>query len=125
MDSGCVNIKKMKVCVTRNIPGPAIDLLKEKGYEVAVSLRDHPLNPQELLEFVAEADAIICLLTDPISAHVMNAAGDSLKIIANYAVGFDNVDLVEAKSRGIEVTNTPSPLICQAVAEHAVALIFA
>lgn len=113
----------MKVCVTRNIPGVAIDLLKEKGYEVSVSLRDHPLNPQELLAFVAEADAIISLLTDKIDAHVMNAAGDFLKIIANYAVGFDNIDLTEAKSRGIEVTNTPSDLICQAVAEHAISLI--
>lgn len=113
------------MAITRNIPGPAINLLKGKGYEVSVSLRDHPLSPQELLEFVAEADAIISLLTDKIDGHVMSAAGDNLKIIANYAVGFDNVELLEAKSRGIEVSNTPSAAITQAVAEHTLALIMA
>lgn len=112
----------MKVCLTRNIPGPALDLLKSKGFEVSVSLRDHPLTRPELLEFVAGADAIISLLTDQIDAPVFDAAGSQLKIVANYAIGFDNVDLLDAQRRKIVVTNTPSEVITQAVAEHTFAL---
>lgn len=115
----------MKVCVTRRIPGPAVSLLKEKGFDVSVSFRDHPLTRIELLDFVKSASAMLCLLNDKIDGEVFDAAGENLKIVANYAVGFDNVDLVEAKRRGVVVTNTPSPVITQAVAEHTVALILA
>lgn len=115
----------MKVCVTRKIPGPAVSLLKQKGYDVSVSFRDHSLTRDELLEFVGGASAIISLLNDKIDAQVFEAAGPQLKVVANYAVGFDNVDLEEATQRGIVVTNTPSPVITQAVAEHAMALILA
>ena len=113
----------MKVCVTRRISGPVIELLKEAGLDVSVSLRDHPLSREELLEFVSGASAIICLLTDKIDKDVFEAAGPQLKVVANYAIGFDNIDLAEARRLNIIVTNTPSPTITTAVAEHTLALI--
>lgn len=113
----------MKVCVTRNIPGPAVALLKEQGFDVSVSLRDHALTRPELLEFVRGADALITLLTDKVDAEVFEASGPQLKIVANYAIGFDNIDLTEAARRKIPVTNTPSEIITISVAEHTLALI--
>lgn len=75
----------------------------------------------ELLARIAEADALICLLTDEIDADVM-AAAPRLKIIANVAVGYDNVDLGAARARNIVVTNTPD-VLTEAVAEFTWALI--
>jgi glyoxylate reductase len=114
----------MKVVVTRPIPGPAVDLLQQQGFEVVVQPEDRVLSPQELMEFVKGADGILSLLTDKITGDVMDAAGKQLKIIANYAVGFDNIDLPEAKKRNIFVTNTPGGFEC-AVAEHTMALALA
>lgn len=115
----------MKVCLTRNIPGPAVRMLQNQGLEVSLSVRNRSLEPAELLEFVKGADALLCLLTDKIDAAVFTAAGSQLRIVSNLAVGFDNIDLAEASRRGIAVTNTPSPLITDAVAEHTLALILA
>ncbi len=115
----------MKVCVTANIPGPAIDVLQSKGFEVSLSVRDRPLERPELTEFVKGADAVLCLLNDKIDGEILEAAGPQLKIIANYAIGFDNIDLKEAEKRGVIVTNTPSQTITDAVAEHTFALILA
>lgn len=114
----------MKVAVTRKIPGPAVDLLQQQGYEVVVNQESRILNQDELLKFVAGADAILSLLTDKITGEVMEAAGKQLKIVANYAVGFDNVDLQAAQDRKIYVTNTPGGFECS-VAEHTMALMLA
>ncbi|MBI4099414.1 D-glycerate dehydrogenase [Candidatus Microgenomates bacterium] len=102
----------MKVVVSRKIPGPAVDLLQQQGYEVVIGA-----------DF-SGADAILSLLTDKITGEVMDAAGKQLKIIANYAVGFDNVDLEAAKQRNIFVTNTPGGFEAS-VAEHAIGLLIA
>lgn len=71
----------------------------------------------------APYSALLALLNDRIDSEIMDAAGKELKIIANYAVGFDNIDLAAAKRRGIIVTNTPGNQISDTVAEHAFALI--
>lgn len=113
----------MKVCVTHDIPGPTIKLLQDQGFEVSLSVRPRPLERAELLEFVKGASAVLSLLTDKIDAEVLTAAGPQLKIVANYAVGFDNIDLPAAKERGVIVTNTPSAAITDAVAEHTFGLI--
>lgn len=63
----------------------------------------------ELLEAVKGRQALLCLLTDPIDSEVIEA-GDQLKIIANFAVGYDNIDIVAATKKGIMVTNTPGVL---------------
>jgi glyoxylate reductase len=115
----------MKVFVTRKIPGESLEKLKSKGYEVIISDLGRPVTPEELLEGIKGADAVMSLLNDKIDGDVMDAAGPQLKIISNYAVGFDNIDIDAATKRGIVVTNTPSDEVNEAVAEHTWALILA
>lgn len=112
-----------KIFITRKIPEFAISILKKKGYEVKFFPKPFAIPRNTLLKSVKGVHAISSLLTDKIDAEVMDAAGPQLKIIANYAVGFDNIDLDEAKKRKIFVTNTPG-VLTEAVAEHTLALIF-
>lgn len=111
----------MKIFVTRQIPGNAIDQLKS-GHEVVISDVDRPLTGAELVEKVKGVDAVLSLLTDRIDGDLIDACGPQLKIVSNYAVGFDNVDVKAATDRGVVVTNTPSDEVNEAVAEHAWAL---
>jgi len=113
-----------KVFITRLIPEKGINLLKEQGFDVEVSDFDGILPREKLLEKVKGVDAILSLLTDKMDGEVMDAAGPQLKIIANYAVGYDNIDLKAAAERNIIVTNTPD-VLTESVAEHTIALIFA
>ena len=115
-----------KIFVCRDIPDEGLKMLaKKKGFVIDVYKKDQAIPRKELLKRVHGVDIILSILTDKIDKDVMNAAGPSLKMIANYAVGFDNVDLVEAKKRGIIVSNAPSLETTEAVAEHGVAMIFA
>ena len=114
----------MKVFITRQIPDIAMTLLKEQGYEVTMGPATSP-SREELLKAVQGASAILSVLTEHIDTEVMDAAGNQLKIVANYAVGFDNVDLATAQARNVVVTNTPVPEVSEAVAEHAFTLILA
>lgn len=102
-------MNKKKVYITRAIPKPAIDLLKEH-FEVEVNMEDRVLTKEELLQKVRGRDGVLCLLTDNIDAEVFEAAGSNCKIFANYAVGYNNIDLAEATKRGIVITNTPGVL---------------
>ena len=115
----------MKIFVTRKIPGEHLEKLKEAGHEAVVSEFNRPLTGEELVERVKGADAILSLLTDRIDGDLMDAAGPQLKVISNYAVGFDNIDVTGASDRGIVVVNTPSDEVNEAVAEHTWALILA
>ena len=114
----------MKIFVTRKIPEIGINFLKERGFEVEVSEIDGVIPREVLLEKVRGADAILSLLTDKMNAELFDAAGSQLKIVANYAVGYDNIDLKAAAERGIIVTNTPE-VLTESVAEHTIALMFA
>lgn len=114
-----------KVFVTRQIPGNHIEKLKEEGFDVVVSEFNRPLTPEELTDGIKGADALLSLLNDKVDGDVMDASGPQLKLISNYAVGFDNVDVAGATARGIVVTNTPSDEVNEAVAEHTWALILA
>ena len=96
-----------KVLVTREIPEAGLSLLEE--FDVTV-LSERPPEREELLEAARGIDGVLCTLTETIDAEFMDAAGDGLKVIANMAVGFDNVDLEAAKERGVVVTNTPEVL---------------
>jgi len=115
----------MKVIVTRKIPRLGIDMLENAGFEVIGNDSERLLSKEQMKEFVKGADAILCLLLDKIDEEVMAAAGEQLKILSNYGVGFDNIDLEAAKKRNILVANTPSNLSGEAVAEFTVGLIFA
>ena len=112
-----------KVFVTRKIPESGIELLRKAGLEVEISDFDGVLPREQLLQKVKGADAILSLLTDKMDAELMDAAGPQLKIIANYAVGYDNINLADAAARKIIITNTPD-VLTESVAEHAIALIF-
>jgi len=98
----------MKVFVTRRIPQVGLDLL-QKECKVKVNPHERVLTRQELIDGVKEADGLLCLLTDTIDKEVMDA-NPKLKIISNYAVGYNNIDVEEATRRGIMVTNTPGVL---------------
>lgn len=116
----------MKVFVTRRIPGEEhLQKLKDAGFEVTATSFDRPLTPEELLEGAKGIDMLIPLLTDRIDGDVMDAIGPQLKVISNYAVGFDNIYIKEATDRGIVVTNAISIESSEAVAEHTWALALA
>lgn len=110
------------IYVTEEIPPRGIDLLKKEGYDVTVSGKGAPLTKDELIAALKEKpyDAVLCLLTNPIDGDVLDAV-PSAKIFANYAVGFNNIDLAAAKARGVTVTNTPD-VLTNTVAEHTFAL---
>lgn len=114
----------MKVFITRQIPSNGIDLLRAKGLSLDIFEADRAITPAELIERAHGVEILLSLLTDKIDGKIMDAIGPKLKLIANYAVGFDNIDLKAAKDRGILVSNTPADEVSEAVAEHAVALIF-
>jgi len=113
------------VFVTRRIPEEGVTVLKTAGHDVTVSEKDGVLTRDELLAALKAKpyDAVLCLLTDKIDGDVFDAA-PSVKMFANYAVGFDNVAIDEAKKRGIVVTNTPD-VLTDTVAEHTIALMLA
>lgn len=112
-----------KVFITRQIPDKGISLLKDKGWDVSVGPEDK-ISREDLLEGVKGVDAILSVLTEKIDKDVIEVAGKQLKIIANYAVGYNNIDVDEAKKREIVVTNTPG-VLTESVAEHTIAFLFA
>jgi lactate dehydrogenase-like 2-hydroxyacid dehydrogenase len=98
-----------KIAVTRWIPDDAVKLLAEAG-DVEVSPADRPLTPSELHEFVGGASAVVGMLHDRLDGALADAAGPGLKVVANVAVGYDNVDVPALAGRGVVVTNTPGVL---------------
>ena len=101
-------LEKLKVLVTRRIPEPGLDILREH-FDVTVNPHDRVMTKQEIIEGLKDMDGLLCLLTDPIDAEIMDA-GNKLRGIANYAVGFNNIEVAEATKRGLPVTNTPGVL---------------
>jgi len=113
------------IYVTRKIPESGLNLLREKKYELDISEKDGVLTKDELIRDLKRKpyDGVLCLLTDNITSEIYDAVGTA-KIFANYAVGFNNIDVTEAKKRGIVITNTPG-VLTDTVAEHTFALIIA
>lgn len=111
---------KPKVFITRRIPDAGLNLIFE---ECEVDLWDKELPPskEELLEHVPGVDGILSLLSDPIDAEVIQAAGENLRVISNYAVGYNNIDTQVATERKIAVGNTPG-VLTEATADFAFAL---
>lgn len=114
-----------KIFVTRSIPESGIELLRKAGHEVDVSPKDGVLSPSELLTALLAKpyDGVVSLLTDDITAELL-AKLPTVKIVANYAVGYNNIDVASASKQGIIVTNTPG-VLTTAVAEFAIALMLA
>ncbi|MES2216206.1 MAG: D-glycerate dehydrogenase [Patescibacteria group bacterium] len=113
------------IYVTRRIPEIGITMLREKGYEVDISSFDRPLTKDELIQILKTKpyDAVLSLITDEIDASVMDAS-PSTKIFANFAIGFNNFTIEDAKKRGVFLSNAPGAG-AERVAEHAWAFITA
>lgn len=111
-----------KVLVTRKIPDTAIELLESSGFQVRVYNNKAAMTYDELREAITDKDALISMLTLNVDKGIIDNA-NNLKIIANFAVGFDNIDVEYANSKNIMVTNTPN-VLTDTTAELALALMF-
>ena len=113
------------VFVTRTIPEKGMKALAEACDTLDVSPYNRPLERREIIEAVQgkRRDGLLCLLCDGIDDEVIEALGPDIKGIANYAVGYDNIDVAAATERGIPVTNTPG-VLTHATADLAWALLF-
>lgn len=99
----------MKVFITREIPSVAIKLLQKEKIYVEVYKKDKPIPRKDLLKGVSDVDGVISLLTDPVDKEIIDSM-KKCKVIANYAAGYNNIDFLYAKEKGIVVTNTPDVL---------------
>lgn len=111
-----------KIFVTRHIPGPGLQMLKDAGHELKINEEDRPLTEEELNNELKTGnyEGVLSLLTDKIDAKIFDSA-PSVRAFSNYAVGFNNIDIEEAKKRGISISNTPGTST-NAVAEFTIAL---
>jgi len=110
-----------KVFVTRKIPDAGLELLAREVGGFDMNKEDRTLGKSELIDLVRGREAVLCLLNDAVDADVI-AAADNCRVIANYAVGYDNIDVAAATGRGIAVTNTPG-VLTDATADLAWALL--
>lgn len=115
-------MKKPHVLVTRILP-PAVMRRLCEFFQLDVNHYHRSLTPRELRQRAAKAEGILCLLTDRIDQSVL-AASDRLRIVANYAVGYNNIDLDAARRRRVAVTNTPG-VLTETTADLAFGLILA
>jgi glyoxylate reductase len=114
-----------RVFITQPIPEPGPSLLRAVAGTVTINPDDRVLTRDELRASVAGPDAVVCLLTDPIDATVLEAAAaGGVRVFANMAVGYNNIDVAAASRLGIAVTNTPG-VLTEATADLAWSLILA
>jgi len=99
-----------RVLVTRQLPPGGLDPLASAGHELVQRADDTPFTHDELVAAVRDTDGIVCLLTDRIDADVLAAGAPRLRVVANVAVGYDNIDVPAAEAHGIAVCNTPGVL---------------
>ncbi|MCO7222272.1 D-glycerate dehydrogenase [Klenkia sp. PcliD-1-E] len=110
-----------RVVLSRRLPDAAVRLL-DGAADVVQPDVDRPLGAGELREAVAGADALVCLLLDRVDDALLDAAGPQLQVVANVAVGHDNVDVEACRRRGVRVTNTPG-VLTDATADLTMALL--
>ena len=115
--------RKPKVIVTRRLPDQVETRMREL-FDTELNLDDVPMDREALLAAVQRADAIVPTITDRIDADLIAAAGDQLKLIANFGAGVDHIDVAAATERGIAVTNTPG-VLTEDTADLTMALIMA
>jgi glyoxylate reductase len=114
---------KPKVFVARVIPSDGLDAVTE-ATDATVWPADLPPPRDELLRSIEGCDGVLTLLTDKVDAEFLDRAGPQLKVVSNYAVGFDNIDVPECTRRGIPVGNTPG-VLTETTADLAFALLMA
>jgi glyoxylate reductase len=112
-----------RIFITRKMVGKAELLLKRKGFHVSIYREDRPIPKQELIKRAKDVDALITHVTDKIDKEVIDSM-TKCKVIANYAVGYNNIDVEYANSKGIVVTNTPN-ILTDSTSDIAVSLVLA
>jgi glyoxylate reductase len=116
-------VNKPRVFVTRIIPQGGLDLVRQ-ACNAEVWPDELPPPRDALLDKVRGVDGLLSLLTDQVDGELLDAAGSQLKVVSNYAVGYDNVDVAAATERGIPVGNTPG-VLTETTADMAFALLMA
>ncbi len=114
------------ILITRTIPDIAVEMLEAERYSVDVNDKEGPVSAEELLGLLSqkEYDGVVTLLTDKVDAEVFDTV-PTVKIFANFATGYDNIDVAAAAARGVAVTNAPTENTAEAVAQHTLALMLA
>ncbi len=112
-----------KIFITRKMVGNKELLLKKERFYLSIYKEDHPIPKDELIKRVKDVDALICHVTDKIDKEVIDSM-KKCKVIANYAVGYNNIDVEYANSKGIVVTNTPN-VLTDSTSDIAVSLVLA
>ena len=111
-----------RVVVTGRVPADALSILRGSGAVVEAWDSDGPQPRPALLASVAGADALVTLLTERVDAELLDAAGPQLRVVANVAVGYNNIDMPACRARSVAATNTPG-VLTEATADIAMALI--
>ena len=114
---------RLSVVVTRRLPEPVETRLKEL-FDVELSENDAKMTREELIAAMKRADVLVPCVTDQIDQAMLAAAGDRLKLIANFGAGVDHIDVQTARQRGILVSNTPG-VVTEDTADMTIALILA
>ncbi|HEX7337896.1 MAG TPA: D-glycerate dehydrogenase [Gemmatimonadales bacterium] len=110
-----------KVVVTRRLPEPVEELLR-RDFDAQLNREDRALGPEGLQQALRTADAVLCTVTDRLSAEVLSADPLKAKMLANFGVGFNHIDTAAAKARGLAVSNTPD-VLTEATADIAITLL--
>jgi lactate dehydrogenase-like 2-hydroxyacid dehydrogenase len=112
---------KPTVVVTRRLPEP-VEKELAKGFDARLNLEDRPLGPDGLREALKTADAMLCTVTDRLDAEVLSVEPRRARLLANFGVGFNHIDVDAAKARGLAVSNTPD-VLTDATADLAMTLL--
>jgi lactate dehydrogenase-like 2-hydroxyacid dehydrogenase len=111
------------VVVTRRLP-EAVEREVARDFDARLNREDRPLGPDGLREALASADALLCTVTDRLTAEVLSVEPRRARLLANFGVGFNNIDVEAAKARGLAVSNTPD-VLTDATADLAITLLLA
>ncbi|TCP39905.1 2-hydroxyacid dehydrogenase [Rhodovulum marinum] len=115
--------QRLSVVVTRRLPEPVETRMKEL-FDVELNAPDRKMSREDLVEAMRRADVLVPCVTDQIDQAMLAAAGDRLKLIANYGAGIDHLDVQTARQRGILVSNTPG-VVTEDTADMTIALMLA
>ncbi len=113
-----------RVLLTRRLPPPAADVLADAGFSVEACDSDDPPARPDLLIRARGVSAILATLTERVDAELLAAAGPGLRVVANFAVGYDNIDVAACRRAGVVATNTPD-VLTDATADLTMALLLA
>jgi len=102
-------VERPKVVITRKLPR-AVEERAASLFDARLNAQDTPLTPEQLVDAMRGADGLLPTVTDKVSADVLGVSGRRVKIVSNFGVGFNNIDVAAAKTNGVVVTNTPDVL---------------